>query len=53
MLSSSQKIIDLAMYGSGVNSQNAPDLVKFLTDIEELNYDTKSRKQTALDGLVG
>jgi len=39
MLSSSQKIIDLAMYGIGVNSQNAPDLVKFLTDIEEMNYD--------------
>lgn len=38
-LSSSQKIIELSMYGIGVNSQNAPDLVKFLTDIEEMNYD--------------
>lgn len=39
MLSSSQKIIELAMYGIGVNSQNAPDLVKFITDVEEMNYD--------------
>ena len=38
VLASSQKIIELARYGIAVDSQNAGDLVAFITYIEEENY---------------
>ena len=38
-LASAQKIIALARNGVAVNSENAKELVKFLTDIESRNYD--------------
>ena len=37
-LASSNKILELAKYGVAVNSENAKLLVKFFTDIENLNY---------------
>jgi hypothetical protein len=39
ILSSSQKIVDLAKYGIGVDSENSRELVRFLSAIENLNYD--------------
>lgn len=39
MISSSQKIVGLSKSGIGVTSENAKDLVKYLSDIESLNYD--------------
>ncbi len=39
MLASGQKIIELAKYGIAVDSQNSGDLVSFLTEIEDTNYD--------------
>lgn len=39
-LASSNKILQLADYGVAVNSENAKYLVKYLTDIEHLNYKT-------------
>ena len=39
-LASSNKILQLADYGVAVNSENAKYLVKYLTDIEHLNYNT-------------
>ena len=38
-LASNNKILELAGYGVAVNSENAKYLVKYLTDIEDLNYD--------------
>lgn len=38
-LASSNKILSLAKYGVAVNSENAKYLIKYLTDIEDLNYD--------------
>lgn len=39
MLASQNKIIELADEGVGVSSDNAKELVKFLSDMEALNYD--------------
>ena len=39
ILSSSQKIVDLAKYGIGVDSENSRELVRFLSAMENLNYD--------------
>jgi len=39
VLASSQKIISLARQGVAVNSENAKDLVSYLTDMESMNYD--------------
>lgn len=38
-LASAQKIVALAKHGIGVNSENAKELVRFITDIESRNYD--------------
>lgn len=38
-LASAQKIIQLARNGIAVNSENAKELVKYITDIESINYD--------------
>ncbi len=39
VLASSNKILSLAKYGIAVNSENAKYLVKFFTDVENLNFD--------------
>ena len=39
MVASSQKIVLLARNGIGVTSENAKELVKFLSDVESMNYD--------------
>lgn len=39
ILASANKIIDLARFGIAVDSENAKALVKFLSDLESLNYD--------------
>ena len=39
VLASSPKIVSLAKYGIAVNSENAKNLVKYMTDIENLNFD--------------
>lgn len=39
ILASANKIVQLANFGVAVNSENAKYLVKYLTDIEALNYD--------------
>lgn len=38
-LASAQKIIQLARNGIAVNSENAKELVKYITDIESMNYE--------------
>ncbi len=38
ILASATKIVQLANYGVGVNSENAKYLVKYLTDMEQMNY---------------
>lgn len=38
-LASSQKILDLARYGIAVDSENAHEMVKYLSAIESMNYD--------------
>lgn len=38
-LASSQRITELSKYGVGVDSENARELVKYLSAIENLNYD--------------
>lgn len=38
-LASAQKVIMLARNGIAVNSENAKEMVKYLTEIESLNYD--------------
>lgn len=38
-ISDNRSIIDLAEYGVAVNSDNARHLVRFLTDVEQMNYD--------------
>ena len=38
-LASAQKIIQLARNGVAVNSENAKEMVKYITDIESMNYD--------------
>lgn len=39
VLASANKIVSLANFGIAVNSENAKYLVRYLTDIEHLNYD--------------
>ena len=39
ILASANKIIELADEGVGVNSDNAKELVKYLSDVEAMNYD--------------
>lgn len=46
VLSSSQKIVDLAKYGIGVDSENSRELVRFLSAMENLNYDTLEEIQS-------
>lgn len=38
-LSSAQKIVGLSSYGIGVDSENAKDMVRYLSAMENLNYD--------------
>lgn len=40
VISSAQRIIELSAYGIAVTSENAKEVVKFLSDIESENYDT-------------
>jgi hypothetical protein len=46
ILSSSQKIIDLAKYGIGVDSENSREMVRFLSAIENMNYDQMEEIQS-------
>lgn len=46
MLASASKITQLAKYGIAVNSENAKYLVKYLTDIESLNFDDIEEKKS-------
>ncbi len=46
VLASASKITGLARYGIAVNSENAKNLVRYLTDIENLNYDTIEEKNS-------
>lgn len=50
ILASANKIIELADEGVGVNSDNAKELVKYLSDVEALNYDSMPEIQ-AFDRL--
>ena len=40
ILASAQKIVQIARHGIAVNSENAKDLVKYITDVESMNYDS-------------
>ena len=40
MLASAQQIVGLSTWGVGVDSENAKALVKYFTEIEQLNYQT-------------
>lgn len=46
ILASASKITSLAKYGIAVNSENAKGLVKYLTDIEDLNYNEIEEKNS-------
>ncbi len=46
VLASSPKIVSLARYGIAVNSENAKNLVRYLTDIESLNFDSIEEKSS-------
>lgn len=46
ILASASKITSLAKYGIAVNSANAKGLVKYLTDIEDLNYNEIEEKNS-------
>lgn len=46
ILASASKIVQLARYGIAVNSENAKHLVKFMTDIENLNFDEIEEKNS-------
>lgn len=46
ILASASKITTLAKNGIAVNSENAKHLVRFLTDMESLNYDTIPEKKS-------
>lgn len=46
VLASSPKIVSLAKYGIAVNSENAKNLVRYLTDIENLNFDVIEEKSS-------
>lgn len=45
-LASAPKIVSLARYGIAVNSENARSLVKYMTDIENLNFDVLEEKNS-------
>ncbi len=38
-LSSSQKIVELSKFGVSVNSENSRELVKYFTELSDINYD--------------
>lgn len=46
ILASASKITSLAKYGVAVNSENAKGLVKYLTSIEDLNYNDLEEKNS-------
>lgn len=46
VLASSPKIVSLARYGIAVNSENSKNLVRYLTDIENLNFDSIEEKSS-------
>ena len=46
ILASSPKIVSLAKYGIAVNSENAKNLVRYMTDIENLNFDSIEEKSS-------
>lgn len=46
ILSSSQQIVRLAAYGISVNSENARELVRFLSTIEDLNYQSMTERKS-------
>ena len=45
-LASAQKILELSGLGVGVNSENAKEVVKFLSDLESRNYDDLPRQKS-------
>ena len=45
-LASAQKVIGLARHGVAVNSENAKELVKYITELESLNYDDLPSQQS-------
>ncbi len=46
VLASASKIVQLANYGVAVNSENAKYLVRYLTDMEQMNYDILPEKNS-------
>lgn len=48
VLASASKITALAKYGIAVNSENAKYLVKYMTDIESLNFDMIEEKKSVV-----
>lgn len=46
VLASASKIVDLADYGIAVTSENAKPLVRYLSEIENLNYDVIPEKRS-------
>lgn len=46
VLASSTKIVDLADYGIAVTSENAKPLIRYLSEIENLNYDIIPEKKS-------
>ena len=46
VLASASKIVDLADYGIAVTSENAKPLIRYLSEIENLNYDTIPEKKS-------
>ena len=46
MLASAQKIISLSKQGVSVNSENAKEVVKFISTLESLNYDDLPRQDS-------
>ncbi len=46
VLASASKITGLARYGIAVNSENAKNLVRYMTDIENLNFDSIEEKSS-------
>lgn len=45
-LASAQKIVSLSAYGIGVDSENARDLVRYLSYMENMNYDMLPEEQS-------
>lgn len=46
VLASSTKIVDLADYGIAVTSENAKPLIRFLSEVENLNYEVIPEKKS-------